>query len=99
MKSAGIRTWVTWQKTVLFFQVMTVLGLLIQVGMFFALLLWGRPTLTGTSSVDTPLILNFFVVAAVWVMTINAGIWLFWWITKQGRAQLQLVEETEETPL
>ncbi|MGY5876181.1 MAG: hypothetical protein RTU30_10570 [Candidatus Thorarchaeota archaeon] len=82
-----IRTWVTWQKTVLLFQIMILIGIGVQLGMFFALLWWGRPV---SSMIAEPtlsaLVLQFFVVAALWILIINISVVLFWWVTKQGQS-------------
>ncbi|MFO7836056.1 MAG: hypothetical protein R6V83_05335 [Candidatus Thorarchaeota archaeon] len=73
------KTFATEQKTLLFFQIMILLGLLIQVAMFFAYLWYGRPP-EGAYVV----IAQFFLVAAIWVLTINTGIVLFWWVSRLG---------------
>ena len=76
----GMRTFVTWQKTLLFFQICIIIGLGVQLVIFSALLWYGRPLVT-----ETALVLQFFQVCALWVLTINVGIWLFWWVTRQGQ--------------
>lgn len=73
------KTFVTEQKTLLFFQIMILLGLLVQVIMFFAYIWYGRPP-----EGDYLAIAQFFLVAAIWVLTINTGIVLFWWVSRLG---------------
>ncbi len=82
------RTFVTEQKTLLFTQVAILMGLVIQIGLFFALLYYGRPP-----STEYALVLQFFVVAAVWVLTINIGVLLFWWVS--ARAEWPIFVEAE----
>ena len=48
--------------------------------MFFALLWYGRPAAT-----EFELIYQFFIVTALWVLVINVGVVLFWWVSKQGQ--------------
>ncbi len=73
------KTFVTEQKMLFFTQVVILLGLLVQVIMFASLLWWGRPDASNTA-----LVLQFFAVAAFWVITIDIGVALFWWISNQG---------------
>ncbi|MHA1902582.1 MAG: hypothetical protein ACXADL_02700 [Candidatus Thorarchaeota archaeon] len=85
------KTFVTEQKMLFFFQILILIGLAIQAGIFFALLWYGRPPAT-----DFALVLDFFLVAAVWVLTINVGIVLFWWISRLGEWPIESPEEKEE---
>ncbi len=86
-----VKTFITEQKALLITQVLIVLGLLIQVGFFFALLIWGRPP-----SSETALVLQFFLTAAIWVMTINFSTILFWWVSLLGSWTLS--RKHEEIP-
>lgn len=79
-KKPDFRTFVTEQKTLLFMQIAVLLGLLVQSIMFVALLFYGRPP-----EGEYNLIHHFFLVAAAWILTIDAGVVLFWWLTNQGR--------------
>ena len=81
-KKPDFKTFVTEQKMLLFMQIAVLLGLLIEVILFASLLWYGRPP-EGSYA----LIHDFFYVAAVWVFAIDAGVVLFWWVTKQGRPQ------------
>ncbi|TFG12192.1 hypothetical protein EU537_10275 [Candidatus Thorarchaeota archaeon] len=74
------KTFVTEQKTLLFFQIMILLGLLIQVIMFFAFIWYGRPP-----AWDYEAISQFFLVAALWIITINISVVLFWWVSRLGK--------------
>lgn len=65
--------------TLLFFQITIILGLLVQLGMFFVFLWLTYPQITG----NPELLIQFFTTVALWVLTIDAGIWLFWWVAKQ----------------
>ena len=92
-KTPDFRTFVTEQKMLLFMQVLILLGLVAQAFMFIAFLWYGKPP-----EGQYALIREYFLVAAVWVLTINAGIVLFWWVTKQGRARsIQTEPQTDET--
>ena len=85
------KTFVTEQKMLFFFQVLILIGLAIQAGIFFGLLWYGRPPTT-----DFALVLDFFLVAAAWVLTINVSIVLFWWISRLGEWPIEIQEEVEE---
>jgi hypothetical protein len=61
-------------------QIFILLGIIIEIGMFFALLWYGRPP-----STEFELIFQFFIVAALWVVIIDVGVVLFWWVSKQGQ--------------
>jgi hypothetical protein len=87
-----IKTFATEQKMLLFTQIMILVGLAIQAGMFFALLWWGRPPAN-----DYALVLEFFMVAALWVIVINLGIVLFWWVSKLGPWAFPAEEKQEKT--
>ena len=69
--------------TLLFFQITIILGLLVQLGMFFVFLWLTYPQITGNPA----LLIQFFAIVAFWVLTIDAGIWLFWWVAKHGRLE------------
>lgn len=86
-RTSDFRTFVTEQQMLLFMQIAVLLGLLVQVIMFVALLWYGRPPEGQYSQIH-----DFFLVSAVWVLTIDAGVVLFWWVTKQGKKR----EEGEE---
>ncbi|MHA1638169.1 MAG: hypothetical protein ACTSUB_09165 [Candidatus Thorarchaeota archaeon] len=73
------KTFVTEQKTILLTQIGILFGLLIQVIMFFSLIWYGRPPAT-----DIELVLQFFTVCAFWIITINIGVVLFWWVSSLG---------------
>ncbi|MFX0108249.1 MAG: hypothetical protein ACFE7R_08200 [Candidatus Hodarchaeota archaeon] len=73
------KTFVTEQRTLLFFQIMILFGMLIQVGMFFALLFYGRPPASDYRAIS-----DFFMTCAAWVITINVSIGLFWWVSNLG---------------
>jgi hypothetical protein len=90
-KRPDFRTFVTEQRTLLFMQIAVLLGLLIECFMFIALLYYGRPPADEFAQIH-----QFFLVAAVWVLTIDAGVVLFWWVTKQGR--LRAGREPTEAP-
>lgn len=93
MSEEKLKTFVTGQRMMLFTQVMILMGLAIQVGLFFAYLWYGSPPAGNYS-----LIIQFFLVAAVWVMTINAGVVLFWWVSNLGAKQQQETVETKSKP-
>jgi hypothetical protein len=76
----------------LFTQMAILLGLIIQLVMFAFLLWYGRPA----DSSETALVQQFFLVAALWVITINVGVALFWWVSKQGDWPIDLSEFLEE---
>ena len=86
------KTFVTEQKFLLFMQIMILIGLAVEVGMFFALLWYGRPPATNIDQ-----ILQFFTVSALWVIVINMGIVLFWWVSKHGAWPVQIEAETDES--
>ncbi len=90
-KRPDFRTFVTEQKMLLFMQIAVLLGLVIQAIMFTAFLWYGNPGAAVTPS-EFASIHQFFLVAAVWVLTIDVGIVLFWWMTRQGRAPLTHIE-------
>ena len=85
--------------TLLFFQIAIVLGLLVQLGMFFVFLWLTYPQITSNPA----LLIQFFTTAALWVLTIDAGIWLFWWVAKHGRLEwtvyspLRMKSKSEES--
>ncbi len=60
--------------------------------MFVAYIWYGRPAPT-----DTAMIIQFFTVAAFWVLTIDGGVFLFWWVSRLGPWVLQDDEEEEST--
>ena len=82
MSEEKLKTFVTGQRMLLFTQVMILVGLAVQIGLFFAYLWYGSPP-AGSYA----LIIQFFLVAAVWVLTINAGLVLFWWVSNLGAKQ------------
>lgn len=89
MKAAArMKTFVTEQKMLLFTQIAILIGLLIQVGIFFSLLWWGRPP--GT---DYALVFQFYWTAALWVIVINIGVVLFWWVSSLGPWSITLEED------
>ncbi|MFW9932340.1 MAG: hypothetical protein ACFFDR_06760, partial [Candidatus Thorarchaeota archaeon] len=69
----------TEQKMLLFTQIAILIGLAVQVGIFFSLLIWGRPPAS-----ETELVLQFFLTAALWIFTINFSTILFWWVSRLG---------------
>ena len=85
------KTFVTEQKMLFFFQILILIGLAIQAGIFFSLLWYGRPP--GS---DFALVLDFFLVTAVWVLTINVGIVLFWWVSRLGEWPIEIQEQKEQ---
>ncbi len=90
MKTAyRVKTFATEQKMLLFTQLSILLGLAIQVCMFIALIIWGRPPAN-----DTALVLQFFLTAALWVLTINASTFLFWWVSRLGPWTMAVEEES-----
>ncbi|UCE09324.1 MAG: hypothetical protein JSW61_10130 [Candidatus Thorarchaeota archaeon] len=86
------KTFVTEQRMLLITQIAILLGLVIQVIMFAFLLWYGRPA----DSSDTALVQQFFLVAALWVITIDLGVGLFWWVSKQGDWPIDLSEFIDE---
>lgn len=90
-KTSDFRTFVTEQRMLLLMQIAVLLGLLVQVIMFVALLWYGRPSEGQYSQIH-----NFFLVSAVWVLTIDAGVVLFWWVTKQGKETVEGEEQQYE---
>jgi hypothetical protein len=58
---------------------MILLGLLVQVVMLFAFIWYGRPPATDYEAIS-----QFFLVAALWVITINISVVLFWWVSRLG---------------
>ncbi|MBD3407565.1 MAG: hypothetical protein GF411_15720 [Candidatus Lokiarchaeota archaeon] len=87
----NVKTFVTWQRTLLFFQICIILGILVQGIIFATLLWWGRPPLSNLA-----LVLQFYQVLAFWVLTINASVILFWWVTKNGRVDTITTEIPEQ---
>ncbi len=77
------KTFVTEQKMILFTQIGILFGLLVQVIMFFSLIWYGRP-----SAFNTALVLQFFTVCAFWIITINIGVILFWWVSRLGESEM-----------
>ncbi|MDF1541318.1 MAG: hypothetical protein P1Q69_20640 [Candidatus Thorarchaeota archaeon] len=86
--TSRFKTFVTEQKMLLFTQIAILIGLGVEIGMFFALLLWGRPP-----GDQFELIFQFFGTAALWVMVINIGVVLFWWVSGLGPWSLTLEED------
>ena len=84
-----VKTFATEQKMLLFTQIGILIGLVVQIGIFFSLLIWGRPP-----STQYDLVLQFFLTAAFWVFTINGTTVLFWWISRLG----PWVMAEEDTP-
>jgi hypothetical protein len=72
--------------TLLFFQIAIILGLITQLALFFVFLWLTYPMITGNAA----LLIQFFTTVAIWVLTIDAGIWLFWWVAKNGRLEWTL---------
>lgn len=90
-RRSRFKTFVTEQKMLLFTQIIILMGLMVQVIMLAALIWYGRPA----DSSDTALVLQFFYVAALWVITIDIGVVVFWWVSKQGDWPLELSELDE----
>ncbi len=84
------KTFVTEQKMLFFTQIMILLGLFVQVIIFAALLVWGRPP-----SNNIPLVLEFFAVVALWVITIDIGVVLFWWVSERGDWPIDLSDYSD----
>lgn len=82
-KGQKFKTFVTEQKTILLTQIGILLGLLVQVVMFFSLIWYGRPPATNIE-----LVLQFFTVCALWIITINIGVVLFWWVSRLGEKSM-----------
>ena len=72
----------------LFTQIAILIGLGVEVGMFFSLLWWGRPP-----SDQFELVFQFYWTAALWVIIINIGVIMFWWISSLGPWSLTLDED------
>lgn len=87
-----VRTFATEQKMLLFTQLGILFGLLVQVIMFFALIWYGRPP-----STDFDLVLQFFTVTALWIITINIGVVLFWWVSRLGTKSMFYEEPQSES--
>ncbi len=87
--SQKVRTFATEQKMLLFTQISILIGLAVQIGIFFSLLIWGRPPAN-----ETALVLQFFVTAALWIFTINFSTILFWWISRLGPWTISGEEES-----
>jgi hypothetical protein len=88
-----VKTFATEQKMLLFTQLSILLGLAVQVCLFFALLIWGRPP-----SNDAALVLQFFFTVALWVLTINASTVLFWWVSRLGPWTMAAQDEVITPP-
>ncbi|NHJ14316.1 MAG: hypothetical protein EAX95_11605 [Candidatus Thorarchaeota archaeon] len=93
MSEEKLKTFVTGQRMMLFTQVMILVGLAMQVGLFFAYLWYGSPPAGNYA-----LIIQFFFVAAVWIMTINAGVVLFWWVSGLGAKQRERTTNDRPKP-
>jgi hypothetical protein len=93
MSEEKLKTFVTGQRMMLFTQVMILVGLAMQIALFFAYLWYGSPP-AGSYE----LIIEFFFVAAVWVMTINVGVVLFWWISNLGAKQREKAAKEKPKP-
>lgn len=72
----------------LFTQIAILIGIFVEIGMFFSLLAWGRPPAT-----EYELIFQFFWTAALWVIVIDIGVVLFWWVSGLGPWSMTLEED------
>ncbi|MBN2229675.1 MAG: hypothetical protein JW779_08760 [Candidatus Thorarchaeota archaeon] len=88
-----VKTFATEQKMLLFTQIAILIGLMVQVGIFFSLLIWGRPPVA-----ETELVLQFFLTAALWIFTINFSTILFWWVSRLGPWTITIEPEEETHP-
>ena len=92
-----VKTFATEQKMLLFTQIGILFGLLVQVIIFFSLIWYGRPPAT-----DFELVLQFFMVVALWIFTINLSVVLFWWVSRLGEKSMFYEEPSssvEDSPV
>ncbi|MCK5238568.1 MAG: hypothetical protein KAR33_03405 [Candidatus Thorarchaeota archaeon] len=82
------KTFVSEQKMLLFTQIAILMGLVIEIGIFFSLLWWGRPP-----AIEYALVFQFYWTLALWVIIINMGIILFWWVSSLGPWSITLDED------
>ncbi|MHA1908582.1 MAG: hypothetical protein ACW98Y_14870 [Candidatus Thorarchaeota archaeon] len=86
--TARMKTFVTEQKMLLFSQIAILIGIMVEIGIFFSLLWWGRPPAT-----EYALVFQFYWTAALWVIIINMGVILFWWVSSLGPWSITLDED------
>lgn len=86
--TSRFKTFVTEQKMLLFTQIAILIGLGVEIGIFFSLLIWGRPP-----GDQFELVFQFFWTAALWVIVINIGVVLFWWVSGLGPWSMTLDED------